>query len=352
MSVGISIAAAITITSLVSPECVYFPGSYFDTRAKTTLQRRAMEKWPGPSELARRWRADELDRREKMAVLLGASVSHDVVLLPLYRDAIESDDDRLRMAAAYGYRELLGDSPPNVADGVSENAAEALATEMDLVARTLRERPLVELWLQAALAAEGRSMPGWRGVVFQRPTGVSFRAVERVLGFEDFRYLAAAYRIAEERSSRLALLRLLEAVTLQQFVHMPPGSRSGWGGRHLNDALEKADTFVEYWADVRCTFDPRLVLTGSLAELGIHGVQPLGSDAFDLWLHVLRRGRPQWRMMAARRLYELGGRWSDASVFLAESSAEVESWQDLVAWYGAPPVNRGMQPDRQRVPGP
>jgi hypothetical protein len=352
MSVSISIVAAtITVTSLVSPECGYFPGAYFDSQARTTLQRRAMEKWPGPSQLVRRWQAGELNHREKMAVLLGASVSHDVVLLPLYREAIESDNDRLRMAAAYGYRELLGELSPNVTGGVNRALAQALATEMDVVAQTLRERPLVEFWLQAALAAEGKTMPGWRGVVFQRPAGVSLRAVERVVSFDDLRFLTVAYRLAETQSSRLALLRLLEAVTLQRFVKMPQGVRAGWGQKHVNEALEAADAFVEYWVDVRCVLDPRLVLSASMAELGVWGVQPLGPDAFDFWLQVLKRGQPEWRMMAARRLYEFGGPWADLSVFRAESNDQTALWEGLVAWYGTPVPNQGGQTDPSSVPG-
>lgn len=332
-SVGVA-AVVLGISSLISPEVSYFPGSYFDTHAKSTLQRRAMERWPGPSQLVQRWRSEELDRREKMAVLLGASAFRDPVMLPLYREAISSPNDRLRMAAAYGYRDLLGDALPNVMGGVDEAAGRALAGEMDAVAATLRTRPLVEFWLQAALATDGRSMPGWRGVVLKRRPEVCFRAVEKVLIFDDFSYLVTAYRLSESRSNRTSLMRLLEAVSLKRFYVKPKGARAGWGTRNSNEALEATDNFVDYWTDVRCVSDVRSVLVVSLAELGVRGVQPLEPDSYHVWLQLLRQGTPTWRMMAARRLYELGGRWSSLSIFRAEFSGEVEAWEDLLVWYG------------------
>ncbi|MGD8441155.1 MAG: hypothetical protein PVG53_11500, partial [Holophagae bacterium] len=60
LSTSVIIAAVVGAGSLVSPEVGHFPGSFFDTRAKQPLQRRAMESWPGPAQLVERWRTGEL----------------------------------------------------------------------------------------------------------------------------------------------------------------------------------------------------------------------------------------------------------------------------------------------------
>jgi len=334
MSLSICIAAAaVAATNFVSPEVGYFPGSFFEAKAKAHLQHRAMEQWPGPAQIMTRWRSDGFTPQETMAILLGMSASHDPVLIPLYRDAVASPDGRLRMAAAYGYRDLRGDAQPNVSGGVDLRIAEQLAAEMRDVERTLRERPLVEFWLQAALMNDGRSMPGWRGVVFKRPQGTCVRAVEQVMEFEDFGYLAAAYRLAETNALRVGLMRLLEAISLQEFFTKPTGTRTGWGTRDIDEALEAADLFVDQWIDVRCTTDPDRVLAVSMSAMGVRGVQPMAADAYDVWLQLLRRGRTQWRMMAARQLYNLGGRWSQLSVLQSDAKAQKEEFDQLVAWY-------------------
>jgi len=336
---------AIGVSSLISPEVAYFPGSYFEAVAKSTLQRRAMTVWPGPSQLVRRWQDGLLSNREKMAVLVGGSASHDPVLLPLYREAVMSENPRLRMAAAYGYRDLLGDGLPNLSAGVSPDDARRLAAEMDAVAATLRERPLVEFWLQAALSAEDRSMPGWSGVVLRRPPGICFRAVDQVVSFDDFEYLAAAFRISAAPGSRFALMRLMEAATLSRFYLLPQGQRAGSGTKETNEAITAASEFIDLWVDTRCRPDPSAILKASLVTLGVRGVDPFAVDSYWLWLQVLRRGEPPWRAMAARRLYELGGRWSSLSILQAESPGDLEAWEELVSWYRLWP-SHSSKPDR------
>ena len=338
MILSVSVAAAVMAGgSLVSPECAHFPGAYFDLHAKATLQRRAMERWPGPPQLVSRWQAGELDDREKMAVLLGASAFHDPVMLPLYREAVMGNDPRLRMAAAYGYRELLGDVPPSIAGGVDDVAAKGLANEIDAVAATLRTRPLVELWLQSALDSEGRTMPGWRGLVLKRPAGICFRAVEQIMIFDDYRYVMIAFRISEETANRAALLRLLEAVCLKRFYVKPSGARAGWGREDLDEALAAADLYVDYWMDQRCANDATWMIRASFTEMGAAGADPWSITSYYEWLQLLRRGAPSWRMMVARQLYLFGAPWSQLTVFRAQSSAETESWQKLLDWFGPRP---------------
>jgi len=333
------VAMLVATTNFVSPEISYFPGSYFEAEVKTNLQRRAMERWPGPSQIVDQWQSGDFDMQEKMAVLLGMSASHNPVMLPLYREAVMSDNGRIRMAAAYGYRELLGDALPNVADGVDLESARQLRAEMDAVAGTLRERPLVEFWLQSALMDDGTSMPGWRGAVVRRPKGVAFRAVERILSFDDFGYLATAYRRAQGTDTRVSLIRLLEAITLREFLIVPNDARAGWGSKHIDEALEATDAFVDYWVDVRCTTDPDMVLAASINAMGVRGVSPLDPKLYEFWLHVLKNGAGPWHMMAARQLYDLGGRWSQLSVLQAESPAQVAVRDDLILWYRMLPAH-------------
>jgi len=37
--------------------------------------------------------------------------------------------------------------------------------------------------------------------------------------------------------------------------------------------------------------------------------------------------------MAARQLYELGGRWSQLSMYQAESEEQIEARDELIVWY-------------------
>ncbi|MEE4270846.1 MAG: hypothetical protein V2I67_04175 [Thermoanaerobaculales bacterium] len=339
MSVGFILSVAVTVaTSFVSPEAGHFPSRFFDTKAKPRLQQRAMDQWPGPSQMLDLWRAGALDRDSKVAVLLGCSASHDPVLLPIYREAVTSSDPRLRMAAVYGYRDLLGDGLPNVSTGVDIEAGRRVALEMDVVAETLRARPLSEFWLQALLTAEGGVMPGWTGVSMRRPPGVCVGALEKVIDIEDFGLLATAWRSAEQMTTKMALVRLLEATTLQSFMVQPQGDRTGWGKRDMEEALAATDAFVTLWLDQQCTTDPDRVVGYSLSRMGVRGVRPTDPHGWDLWVALLDRGEPAWRMIAAKRLYALGGRWAELSVFQAGSPSQVQRLDMLRRDYGLIPA--------------
>jgi len=326
-------------TNFASPEVSHFPGSFFDGVAKPSLQRRAMEQWPGPSQIVAIWQRGELDDREKEAILLGASASHDPALLPLYLAAVASENPRLRMAAAYGYRDLLGDGLPDVAAGIDPAAAKRLASEIEAVRETLRARPLVEFWLQAALMNEDASLPGWRGVVIRRSTGICFRALEKIVVFDDFHRLAVAYRLAGDRATKVSLMSLLEAVAIQDFLVVPSDGTTGWGARDINEGFEATDAFLDHWLDQRCSSDPRQILTASFKALGVQGVDPLSPDAWEVWVQLLFRGTPPWRMMASRQLYQLGGRWAQLSLFGSESKAQIKARDDLLTWYRMQPAH-------------
>lgn len=334
MNLTMSVAAVVVaVTNFTSPEIRHFPGTFFDTTAKPQLQRRAMEKWPGPSQVVALWETGGLRPHDKVAILLGCAASHDPVLLPLYREAVVSKKPLLRMAAAYGYRDLIGDGLPNLAGGLDLEVGHGLAKEIDLVAETLRERSLVEFWLQAALMAEGLSMPGWSGVTLTRRVGTCFNALDKIVDFEDFGALAVAWRQTESRRMRFGLIPLLEAVTLQRFFVKPTDERAGWGTKQVDQALEAADAFIATWLDRRCSTDPGEVLALSLRPLGVINVDPLGPEAWDMWVAVLEKGIPPWRMTAARRLYQLGGRWSALSASRAESPAQVKLRDEIIGWY-------------------
>ncbi len=251
----------------------------------------------------------------------------------MYREAVVAKHPLVRMAAAYGYRDLIGDGLPNVAGGGDLEMGHALAKEIDLVAMTLRKRSLVEFWLQAALMAEGSSLPGWSGVILTRQSGTCFNALDKIVDFEDFGALAMAWRQTENRRIRFGLIPLLEAVTLQRFFVKPTGERAGWGTKQVDEALEAADAFIAVWLDHRCTTDPGKILAVSLRPLGVSGVDLLSPEAWDLWVAVLERGTPPWRMMAVRRLYQLGGRWSALSASRAESPAQVKLLDETMGWY-------------------
>jgi hypothetical protein len=341
---------AVAGTSFVSTEVAQFPGEVFDRELKIHLQRRAMEQWPGPAQMLRIWRTAELEPRERVAILLGASAAHDPVLLPAYREALRSDDARIRMAAAYGYRDLLGDVLPDVSPGVDRETADRLIREIELVEQTLRERSLVEFWLQTALTSEGVSLPGWRGVVLRRSPGACWSALEKTIQIEDFGILSTAYRIADRRPTRVALMRLLEAVTLQRFLDLPSDGRTAWGSKNVDEAIAATDAYLASWLDDRCvTDDPRAMLSSAMQALGARGDDPLGPTSWDVWLQLLKRGTPPWRMMAARQLYRLGGRWAELSLFRAESASEVEARDALTAWYLPPPAHliQRQQPSTQ-----
>jgi len=345
-------AAAVAANIFVSPEVDRFPGSFFEAKAKDHLQQRAMDQWPGPSQILALWKAGDLGEQEMLAVLLGMSASHDPALIPMYREAVVSPNGRLRMAAAYGYRDLLGDQRPNVAGGVDLQTARELASEMDAVARTLRERPLVEFWLQAALMGDGSTMPEWRGVVLKRPQGTCLRAVELVLEFDDFGYLATAYRLAGSKSLRIGLMRLLEAITLQEFFQKPTGEKAGWGTKNVDEALEAADLFVDYWTDARCTTDPSKILQGTMQKMGVRGLDPLGPNAYYFWLAVLKNGADPWHMMAGRQLYNLGGRWSRLTALRTESAQQTQARDELIAWYRLLPAHLLDRGKPTPAPGP
>jgi hypothetical protein len=320
--------------ALNSSEVRYFPGSYFDDVARERLQRKAMVRWPGPSGLRSMWREEDLKQHQRIALLLGAAAHHDASLLEIYREAVQSDSPRLRQAGAYGYRDLIGDSLPNVARGVDDDAAQRLAAEIDAVRSTLRDHSMVEMWLQAALHHEQRSLPGYRGILQTRPSDACFRAVERLMEPEDLEVMIRAYRISDDTANRIPLLKLIEALTLNKFIMMPLGPRRGWGSEVYNDGLYLLDEWLVEWADTLCDLNYEHVISASLANMGAVGVDPLHPEACAVWGMVLSQGDPRWWAIASRRLYECGGPWMELSVLRASSEENRSRRNSLMKWFG------------------
>jgi len=322
-----------TSAVLVSRELRYFPGDYFDTVARTRLQRRVMEKWPGPAALVELWKSGEVKKSQRPAVLIGGAVHHDPVLLPIYREAIESKSARIRQAAAYGYHDLLADRLPDVSRGVGLSAGRRLGAEMDAVAETLRRHPLIAIWLNAALRNEGSSLPGYRGAEPNRSLRDCAAAVERIMRPEDLDLLVRAYQVAEELTTRITLLRLIEGMTLQRFVVKPQGGRKTWGPEIYQRGLVELNRAVEEWTANGCTIDFQEVVSLVLAERGLPGVDPLDAGGCLAWQRVLVAGDPAWSSVAARQLYDCGGPWIELSVLRAGSEEEKDRRQSLIRWF-------------------
>jgi len=333
------LAAVLPLTSVAvlgDTEMVdsYFPGPYYDSVGRAKLERVVMESWPAPSALLTLWRGGDLSEEARVTVLLGAAAFHDPQLLVLYQEAIRSDSPRLRMAAAYGYRDLLADATPTMEGGVSANEARLLAAEMHALERTLRYRPLIEVWAEALLNSEGGGLPGYRGVILDRSPIIAIRAIERLIGPPDLDLLLTTYQLSSDRGHRLHLLRLIEGVTLSNFVLKPQGARVAWSPDALYDAaLKRLDSAIVHWRRGDCRADFETVVKSSLARQGALGVNPLEPEACGVWLKVLERGRPEWSGLASRRLYACGGPWVEISMLDAESSSAQQNRRYLVNWY-------------------
>jgi hypothetical protein len=333
MGAVILIQAAVSTAVVSSDEIRFFPGSYFERRARADLQRTAMDRWPGPSGLIRLWDSGELGEEDRVALLLGAAAHHDPRLLRLYRAAVTSDSQRLRQAGAYGYHDLLGDRRPNVSRGVDDAASERLSAEIRAVYWTLRRQSLVELWLQALLANEELGLPGYEGVVPERAATDCLSAIDRVMASEDLQLLITAYQISQTRQHRIGLMRLIEGMTLSRFITKPQGDRAVWGQEVYDRALGELDASIERWTSRRCRIGFRRVVSANLERLGALGVDPLHPDACYVWGQILLLEEPAWWAIAARQLYSCGGRWSSLSVLQADSAGNRARRDALIKWH-------------------
>jgi hypothetical protein len=205
---------------------------------------------------------------------------------------------------------------------------------MDRVAATLQRHPLIELWVNALLNTEGRSLGGYRGLVPDRaPTDCAF-AIESIMRPEDLDLLVRAYQAAENRTTRITLMRFIEGLTLERFVVVPKGSGRSWGPEVYDRGFDALDAAIRRWTASGCVVDFQRVVSEQLAKMGLEGVDPLDPGSCEVWQRVLAGGDPGWWPLAARRLYECGGPWVPLSVVWAESDANRDARNSLLKWYG------------------
>jgi len=334
MAVTAVVLMAALSGSVLSPTAVtYFPGGYFDARERERFQRHVMASWPGPTELMRLWQDDDLSQEQRVALLLGGAVYHDPVMLPAYRAALKSESQRLRQAAIYGFRDLIGDRPPNVNVSIDQKILEAIAGEMRWVQSTVRRHSLLEMWLQSALVQEGASLPDYIGVNLIRSPRECFRAVERLFDLGDLDLLVTAYEQSQNAESRLALLKLIEAVTLSRFLRIPEGQNKGWGQWTVDAALRHLGGTVRQWRNSNCQLDGEEILFQNLRSLGAQDRDPLGPHSVGLWLAVLDGRNSRWWPLAARRLYATGGPWYGLSVLRPNTENNKRRRDELSSWY-------------------
>ena len=328
--------------SALSPEAVMtFPGGYFDTRVRENFQRYVMASWPGPTELMRRWQDVDLSEEQRVAILLGGAAYHDPTMLPAYREAIKSESPRLRQAAIYGFRDLIGDRPPNVNVTIEETALRAISQEMDWVQGTLRRHSLLEIWLQSALVQEGASLPGYVGIKMVRPPKYCFGAAERLFDVGDLDLLVTAYEQSLDRNNRIDLLKLIEAVSISRILIIPAGQNKGWGKWTIDNALRRLDGTVRQWRKSNCQLDEEAILYQNLRSLGAKNKDPLGPSSDRLWLALLEGTNSRWWALAARRLYASGGPWYELSVLRPNSKDNERRRDALSRWYS--PITKKMR---------
>ncbi len=342
--------AALSGSAFSPAAVVNFPGAYFDTRVRENFQRYVMASWPGPTELMRRWQDGDLSDEQRVVILLGGAVYHDPMMLPAYREAIKSESQRLRQAAIYGFRDLIGDRPTNVNVAIEETALQAIGQEMDWVQRTLRRHSLLEMWLQSALAQEGASLPGYVGIKMVRPPRYCFGAAERLFDVGDLDLLVTAYEQSLDRNNRIALLKLIEAVSISRFLIIPTGQNKGWGKWTFDDALRGLDRKVRQWRKSNCQLDGEAVLFQNLRSLGAKNKDPLGPNSDRLWLALLEGTNSRWWALAARRLYASGGPWYELSVLRPDSKDNERRRDKLSHWY-SPITKKTPEQRSQRKQG-
>jgi len=313
-----------------APELQHFPSDYFNQTEVSQLQGRVLNKWPGPSKLVEIWEKGDLTPYRRAVLLIGGAAYHNPQMLPIYRQAIFSKDLRVAQAAAWGYRNLIGDLPPTLTGSIPEELRRALASEIDAVMTTTRRGTLVQMWLASALAAEGKVLPGWKGVVFRRPSSQCLQAAARLIEAEDLPDVILAYETTEDTSTKVSLTTLLESLTLQRFIIKPKGPHAGWGSKIYDEAFERVDLFLEN----NCRQGGNNLVKIGLSQLGVRGLDPNAPAACDVWLHILDMPEANWWPLASHYVYRCGG---PASLLIPgiryqESNKSLRKW--MLSWYG------------------
>lgn len=328
---GILIAAALTLTPAVleSPENRNFGTAYYDQVVRTHFQERVLVQWPGPTGLMDLWASGQLKPAARVSLLLGGAAFHDPQMLPIYREALQSKRPLVRQAAAYGYRDLIGDQIPSVRNGINWDQAQALIGELDAVAKTTRRATLLEIWLTSALAEEGRRPPDWQGILFRRSAAACLKAAARLARTEDLDLLVRTYEYSGRSTTRNVLLLMIEGLSMNRFVVRPTGQSAGWSRKVYTEAEERLDQ----WLERNCDLEVDAVLQQAFEDLGIRGLDPQSAAACDAWIHILKRGQPTTWAVASQRVYRCGGPAIQLSLTRPETSPNREAWKRLNAWF-------------------
>ena len=342
MVTGVILAAA--LTSFVPPAdaVMRFPGSYFHSYELKPLQRQVMTSWPGPTVLVQLWNEAEFTESQRVALLVGGAVFHDPVMLPMYRDALTSKSEIIRKAALYGYREFIADRLPDVRVAIDKKTIKGTVDEMDWMARTLRRYSLLEMWLQSALIQEGASLPGYIGVRLTRSPRDCFLAAERLVDEEDLDLLVTAFEISKDKTNRIALLRLIEAVSLNRFIFTPTAGAVESSEDAYQSAVQRLTDRIKQWRQNGCKIDGKAVVLNNLRSIDGDVADPFSAESCGIWLGVLRRDIPFWWPMASRKLYACGGPWFEFSALQPESDHNKQVRDQLSAWYEPPPPKKQL----------
>ncbi len=329
-----------SMSHLSESESKYFPGSYYNETMRQQLHNRVLTRWSGPNTLFEVWQtATHLNPRMRVTLLLGGAAFHNPLLLPAYIKEMSNSDTRARQAAAYGYRDLIGDRLPNVSSGITPNEAQALEGEMRAVMASLRANTLTEMWAAALLNNEGILLPEYRGVILKRRPIDCLNSLDVLVQPEDLKLLATTYRLSRRMGTRISLLKLIEGISLRKFLVLPQGSAAKWGPKDYEKGLSNLDRWLDHWEIALCGLHTESVLTISFREMGINNVNPLGAKSCPVWLGILNKGDPGWWGLASRRLYECGSPPARISILQPTSEDATKRRDSLLKWNGLRALN-------------
>ncbi|MCP4898102.1 MAG: hypothetical protein GY906_14110 [bacterium] len=283
----------------VLPGIDHFPSPYFDKYVRQTLQQRTLRHGYGPTSILRVWEAQDLSEDEQISILVGSAAFHDPSLLKIYMHAMKNPSQRVRQAAAYGYRDLIGDRIPDATGDINKDVARRLLQEMDRVRRTLVRVPLASFWLDSVLAHNEQVMPGHLGISLSRSLDDALWSLGRIVTPEDANLLVAAYPLAG--AGKGGIRDLLERLMLKQWMVIPHQTgRQGWSPQRVGETARRRG---DRWVTSLCAVDYESELKKSFAGIGVTDIEPTSGSACPIWFGILNEPRSEWWPTAARFLY-------------------------------------------------
>lgn len=283
------------------PDSSYWPGSGRQrTSAMLTSIRNEVgaelrSVGPGPQQLLARWKAGQLDREERVVVLLCGADYHDPALLPVYREALRSSDVRERRAALIGLHWLLGE-PSSDATTIPEDshAWDWAAGVADDLVRASAGRTLVEIWADSYLAAEGLTPS--EPFVLRRKSADCLAAIREIATPDDLNTLVALWPLVADEPGRYKLMTTIEMVTLQKFLEITKSQRGGWGMSFYEASAKRVDN----WIGSLCgAVDGGRLVRGKVEQ----AAREEGQSVLSSWLALSRNDyAPVWPTVAEQLL--------------------------------------------------